>query len=146
MPLWKIFHGPDVFTAEQKEALANEVTRLYVSIGLPAFYVNVLFFAVPEESFYVGGKKVAKSVRISIEQIARKVPLDEDFIRQWLQKIDEALAPHIKERGFDWEYNIQESSRALWKINGIEPPPTGSDEELKWAVGNRPSGYKPSPS
>ena len=144
MPLWKIFHGPGAFDAEQKSALANDITKLYVAIGLPAFYTNVLFFAVPEESFYIGGKRVTKFVQISIEQIARKMPPDEDGRRSWLRSIDEMLAPHLEQRGFDWEYNILEPSKDLWKFHGIYPPPSGSEAEKKWAVENRPSAYEPS--
>jgi phenylpyruvate tautomerase PptA (4-oxalocrotonate tautomerase family) len=143
MPLWTIFHGPGAFDAKQKASLARDITKLYVDIGLPAFYTNVLFFAVPEESFFIGGKGVAKFVRISIEQIARIMPHDEDSRRRWLRKIDETLAPHIEQRGFDWEYNIQESSRDLWKTNGISPPPPDSDAEKKWAAENGPSAYEP---
>lgn len=146
MPLWRIFHGPGAFDAEQKAALARDITKLYVDVGLPAFYVNVLFFAVPEESFYIGGKGAANFVRVSIEQIARKLPPDEARVRNWLRRIDDALAPYIKERGFDWEYNILETSRDLWKVNGIVPPPTGSEEEKKWNAENRPGAYEPSDS
>jgi phenylpyruvate tautomerase PptA (4-oxalocrotonate tautomerase family) len=143
VPLWRIFHAPGAFDAKQKAALANDVTQLYVNVvGLPAFYVNVLFSAVPEESFYIGGKTVTNFVRISIEQIARKIPPDEDSRRSWLRRIDETLARHIEQRGFDWEYNILETSRDLWKVNGISPPPPDSDAEKKWAVENRPSKYE----
>jgi phenylpyruvate tautomerase PptA (4-oxalocrotonate tautomerase family) len=142
MPLWKIFHSPGAFDTEQKAALANDITNLYVEIGLPAFYTNVLFFAVPEESFYVGGKKVAKFVRITVEQIARQMAPDEASRRSWLRRIDEKLAPHIEQRGFAWEYNIVESSRDLWKINGLSAPLPNSDAEKKWAAENRPSAYE----
>ncbi len=141
MPLWTIFHAPGAFDAEQKAALASDITKLYVDIGLPAFYTSVVFCAVPEESFYLGGRRAASFVRISIERIARTLARDEESRQSWLRRIDETLAPHIGQRGFAWEYNIQESSRDLWKTNGIAPPPTDSDAEKKWAAENRPSAY-----
>ena len=42
MPLWRVFSHPTTFNAEQRLALAKSVTELYVSKGLPAFYVNVI--------------------------------------------------------------------------------------------------------
>jgi hypothetical protein len=46
-----------------------------------------------------------------------------DVIRdRFLAKVDNALKPHIAEQGWDWEYSVIETSRDLWKINGLVPP------------------------
>ena len=76
MPLWRIFHHASAFTASQKAALATAITALYTSppVGLPAFYVNVVFIAVDEESLYIGGAARRDFVRIVAEQIARSMP------------------------------------------------------------------------
>ena len=41
MPLWKIYHPQGAYTAEDKKAMSERITRIY-SI-LPAFYVGVIF-------------------------------------------------------------------------------------------------------
>lgn len=51
MPLWRIFSHPDTFTFSQREALAKDVTALYVSMGLPAFYVNVIVSCYAHSAF-----------------------------------------------------------------------------------------------
>ena len=76
MPLWRIFHHPSAFTSAQKAALATAITELYTSapVGLPAFYVNVVFVAVDEDSLFIGGTARRDFVRIAVEQIARSMP------------------------------------------------------------------------
>lgn len=46
-------------------------------IGLPAFYVNVIFIDVDENALYVGGEPKDNFVRIVVEHIARELPSDE---------------------------------------------------------------------
>ena len=41
-------------------------------------------------------------------------------------------------KGMDWEYWVQGASRDLWKIDGIVPPPTGSEMEMQWKELSRP--------
>jgi hypothetical protein len=50
MPLWRIFANPTTFSLSQRESIAKAITALYVGIGLPAFYVNVVFINVNEDS------------------------------------------------------------------------------------------------
>ena len=54
MPLWKIYHPPGVYSAEDKQGLSERITALYSR--LPKFYVGVVFQEVAADSFYVGGK------------------------------------------------------------------------------------------
>jgi phenylpyruvate tautomerase PptA (4-oxalocrotonate tautomerase family) len=141
MPLWRIYHESSVFTDAQKVALAKSITKLYNDIGLPAFYTNVIFVPVPAASIYVGGVPATKFVRFTIEQIARSFKNDE-VKAIWLNKIDAALAPHLKERGdLTWEYHIVETERQLWKVNGIVPPGIGTLAEKRWKRDNRASEY-----
>jgi phenylpyruvate tautomerase PptA (4-oxalocrotonate tautomerase family) len=96
MPLWRIFHHPSAFTAEQKQALAADITKLYTSppVSLPAFYVNVLFVALEEDQLFIGGAARRDFVRIAIEQIARTMP-DADSATgaahraAWMDRINE---------------------------------------------------------
>jgi len=141
MPLWRIYHEESVFTDAQKSSLANAITKLYTDIKMPPFYVNVLFIPLPASSVYVGGRPNKKFVRFTIEQIARSFKNDEVKLI-WMEKIDKALAPHLKERGdLSWEYHIVETERMLWKIDSIIPPGNGTVAEERWARGGRASEW-----
>lgn len=60
-----------------------------------------------------------------------------------MNKIDEALAPHLKDRGdLTWEYHIVETERMLWKVNSIVPPEPGTLAEKRWKRENRASEYR----
>ena len=74
MPLWRVFVHPDTYTPAQRAAFAKDVTELYVSRGLPAFYVNVLFIPLEQDNYYIGGVAKKNFVRIVAEQIARTLP------------------------------------------------------------------------
>lgn len=77
MPLWRIWSHPKTFTPAQRSALAKDLTAYYTRIGLPAFYVNVIFIDVDETGLYIGGQPKDNFVRIAIEHIARELPSDE---------------------------------------------------------------------
>lgn len=90
MPLWRIFHPDNTFTTkEERDALAADITKLYTGVGLPAFYVIVIFNAVPAEKLYVGGvsndKAGAPFIRIVFENIARR--LGDERKSGWLQLV-----------------------------------------------------------
>ena len=141
MPLWRIYHDASVFTADQKSSLAKSITKLYTDIKMPPFYVNVIFVPLPASSVYLGGAPTKKFVRFTIEQIARSFKNDE-VKHIWMDKIDKALAPHLKDRGdLSWEYHIVETERMLWKIDSIVPPGNGTLAEKRWAKEGRASEY-----
>jgi|ERR1700733_11877158 phenylpyruvate tautomerase PptA (4-oxalocrotonate tautomerase family) len=135
MPLWKIYHPTGAFTTEEKHAFSRRITDLYAI--LPKFYVNVIFQEIPKESFYIGGDPVDNFIRLSIEQIARTLPNDRKA--WWLERINETIAPFIKDRGYDWEFHIDETPFDLWSVQGYRPPPADSEDEKRWARENRPS-------
>jgi hypothetical protein len=64
MPLWRIFSNPSTFTLSQRAGLAKAITNLYTGIGLPAFYVNVIFIDVKEDALWIGGEQKPNFVRI----------------------------------------------------------------------------------
>lgn len=74
MPLHRWFVPPTLYSREDKAAIAAAITSIYTGLGLPAFYVLVLFVPVDKDDFYVGGKPDDKFVRIGIEHIARQFP------------------------------------------------------------------------
>lgn len=99
MPLWRIFAHSSTFTPPQRSGLAKAITALYVSPGLPAFYVNVLFIDLPDKDgknlFSVrGGEPRPNFVRIVVEQIARTMTSPESEERRktrkgWMDRINE---------------------------------------------------------
>ncbi|RMZ66103.1 Tautomerase [Pyrenophora seminiperda CCB06] len=160
MPLWLIYHPPTTFTSPiTKQALAASITEIYVASGLPAFYVNVLFIPVAEESYYIGGvsrpstaaaaaagEKAVQGrsegggetknrekpfIRLCIQHLARQLP--NDTIRDmFLAKVDAVLKPYVADMGYDWEYTVEELRRDLWKIAGLVPPMPGTEAEKEW--------------
>ncbi|CAM6083099.1 unnamed protein product [Calypogeia fissa] len=140
MPLHRIFHPPGIFSGEDKKAIAERLTAIYTGFGIPAFYVDVLFIAVDEDSFYIGGKPTSKFVRIVSQHIARHVVTAKDKANR-VQKLEDAFAPYIKDRGFDWELHVELHDRELWRVNGMVPPPTHSDGEKTWAKLNKAVPY-----
>jgi phenylpyruvate tautomerase PptA (4-oxalocrotonate tautomerase family) len=106
MPLHRIYHPVSAFSSEDKAELSERITAIYTASGLPAFYVVVLFTPIEKESFYVGGKSTDKFVRIVAQHLARQIPTAEGK-QKFSEKYENALAPFIKDRGYDWEVDIQ---------------------------------------
>jgi len=140
MPLWKIYHPENAFSADQKQALSQAITGLYRR--LPKFYVGVVFQAVPADSFFVGGEPADNFVRIWVDHIARTLPSAEAKT-WWIDACDKALAPYIRDRGFDWEFHIDETPFDLWSIQGLRPPPANSEAETRWISENKATPYDP---
>lgn len=69
MPLWKIIHAPGCFSNDDKHAIARGITAIYKP--LPKFYVGVVFEAVAQDDFYVGGEPAGDFVRVWVDHIAR---------------------------------------------------------------------------
>ena len=102
MPLHRIYHPPSAFSAADKAGLAEAITNLYTSVGLPAFYVVVLYIPIENDSFYVGGKTTDKFIRVVSQHLARQIP-DGAPKLAFMEKFEAVLAPFIKAKGFDWE-------------------------------------------
>lgn len=141
MPLWTIHHTPGIFTADEKRVLAARITDHYEKVGLPRFYVIVLFNETRPDDFYVGGEATPVGVRVVIEHIARHSSDTESRqnIARWIKRI---LAPSLEGHPeLHWEFHVDETSEELWMINGLVPPPGGSEAEKAWALANSASGY-----
>jgi len=106
MPLWKIYHPVGAYTREDKHRVAKRITDIYSS--LPKFYVDVVFQEVPQDSFYVGGEPASNFVRIHMDHIARQLT-SEAAKTKFLARVEDAIAPFVKDRGFDWEFHIDET-------------------------------------
>jgi phenylpyruvate tautomerase PptA (4-oxalocrotonate tautomerase family) len=141
MPLWTIHHTPGIFSDEEKQLFASRITDHYERIGLPRFYVVVIFDEAQPEDFYVGGERTPVGVRIVIDHIARRGSDKEsrEQITRWLKRI---VRPHMETHpGLHWEFHADETSEDLWMINGLVPPPGGSEVEKAWATANIASPY-----
>jgi phenylpyruvate tautomerase PptA (4-oxalocrotonate tautomerase family) len=142
MPLWTIYHSPDLFADDERRKLANDITDYYADkVGLPRFYVMVVFRSVPAGDFYVGGEPATRAVRVTIDHIARRAP-DSATRRLMAQHISRLLAPAMEQHAdAHWEFHIDETSEELWMINGLVPPPPRSSAEQMWAAANAASPY-----
>jgi len=92
MPLWRIYCNSDAFSPEERTGLAQSITSLYTNMGLPAFYVNVLFIDVPEQNFLIGGQQTKNMIRFSVEHVARAMPSADSEegrlrISKWMDRI-----------------------------------------------------------
>jgi 4-oxalocrotonate tautomerase family enzyme len=134
MPMWKIYVPEGAYSKEQKKAFTDAITDTYVDFaGLPRFYVVVVFHDQPADSIWIGGEPANDFVRITIDHIARRMPESDDFRDMTMAAFEDAIAPHVKDRGFRWEIHIDETPIQLWRTNGIKPPPGDSDAEREWA-------------
>jgi phenylpyruvate tautomerase PptA (4-oxalocrotonate tautomerase family) len=140
MPFWQIFHPTDAYTAEDKKVLAKRITALYENSNLPKFYVVTVFHPVPTDSFHVGGEPRSNFVRFKIDQMART--MSSQVLRDWwMRRVEDVIAPFVKERGLESEVQIDELPADLWTMNGLVPPPFESHAEKRWAKENKPSAY-----
>ncbi|KAJ5156940.1 uncharacterized protein N7482_008040 [Penicillium canariense] len=123
-----INHSPDILSGAEKEHLARTITNFYVSKGLPAFYVRVHFTEDAPGTAFIGGENHTNYAGITIYHLARTFQSDEARQR-FLSGVDKIPNPVFAPKGMDWEYFITESSRDLWRMNGLVPPEAGSDSE-----------------
>ncbi|EXJ67680.1 uncharacterized protein A1O5_09026 [Cladophialophora psammophila CBS 110553] len=148
MPLWRIFSHPSTFSSSQREGISKAITDLFVSYGLPPFYVVVLFIDVDEKGCFVGGESKKNFVRIAVEQIARVMMGPETEWgkarrKAWMDRINGVLKPYIIDRTeLEWELHIYETPRDLWRTQGLDPPPPFSEEEKMWAEKNKAIAYE----
>lgn len=140
MPLWRIYHPTNVYSDTDKQRFAADITEFYTGVGLPEFYVVVLFTGVEESSFYIGRRPVTDAVRIVVDHLARHLD-DPARRRRTAERLNEIIAPYTRVRGLHYEFNVTESPRDQWMIGGLFPPDTGSEAERTWARENTPLPY-----
>lgn len=151
MPLWNIYHTPDVFDSDTIRAdLARDITHLYTSSGLPEFYVVVQFIPLQPGNVFVAAKpgnaRDRPFVRLCVEHMAvHKHEAPEGMSMRFSKRIDQALRPYIGDKGYDWEITVTDTSRDFWRINGISPPPFQSEAEKVWFDNGRPSEWEDKP-
>jgi 4-oxalocrotonate tautomerase family enzyme len=141
MPYWEIYTPENAYTDEDKEQFATAITQACVDfVNIPPFYVVIRFHEMSANTMYVGGKPQTSFVRVVVDTIARQMETPE--IRFLVMAaMEAALAPFVKDRGFDWEIHVDETPMDLWRVHGLVPPPAESDVEKLWAKENRPVPY-----
>jgi phenylpyruvate tautomerase PptA (4-oxalocrotonate tautomerase family) len=102
MSLHRIYHPAGAYSDSDKQGLAGRITALYTAAGLPAFYVNVIFVSIEENSFFVGGQVKDKYIRIVIQHLAKHLQNDE-IKKTFMEKYKKAVSPYTKEKNYDWE-------------------------------------------
>ncbi|KAF5866486.1 hypothetical protein ETB97_012040 [Aspergillus alliaceus] len=112
------------------------MTKVYTGVGLPAFYRHAHFIKLHPDSIYAGGVTPPALTTLSIFHIARS--FDNQEIQDMFYKgSDDILRPILKPKGVEREIGVYEARRDLWRVNGLIPPPTGSEMEKKWFAENR---------
>ncbi|GJJ16040.1 hypothetical protein Clacol_010319 [Clathrus columnatus] len=139
MPLHRIYSPVGTLSSEEKALIAKNLTAVYVERGLPPFYVDVVFLDIPKDSFYVGGEQ-RTIVRVVSQHLARTTP--KELYQAILDRVEGAFAPLFRERGLEWEFHIEQHERELWRIQGFNPPPSGSEGEKLWREKNRAVPYE----
>ena len=140
MPLWRVYHPDNYFTAAEKTTLARSITSVYTHL-LPAFYVEVFFVPMSSSSMYQGGEVRNNLVRLVGEHIARNFGGDKDRMQGMMKRINGAVQELLESKGAEWEAHIAETPYDLWTIQGMQPPQPGSEAETLWKKENRPIPY-----
>lgn len=124
MPPWLIYHTDDTFVDnESKTALSQNITKLYINLSLPTFYVVVNFIKLNSSDMWVGGHpRTGKPlVRVIVDHIAIHVPDDDAIYHRTTAAFVQILKPHVADKGYNWEFHVDETERRLWKVNGFIP-------------------------
>jgi hypothetical protein len=61
---------------------------------------------------------------------------------QTTSHLDDVMKPHLLDKGYDFEYHVDETERRLWKVNSLIPPPFKSAEEQLWVKENKAVAYE----
>jgi hypothetical protein len=145
MPLWLIYHPTGTFEDDAtKQALSRDITAMYTDRGLPEFYVVVNFIKLDGNEVYVGDRPNTETpfIRIVINHIAITQPNTDEAYHRVITRISQILRPYIADKGYDEEYHVDETERRLWRIQGMDPPPFGSEQERLWATANKAVALK----
>jgi phenylpyruvate tautomerase PptA (4-oxalocrotonate tautomerase family) len=116
------------------------VNVLFQPIEASSYYIGGVARPSPHSEANKPGPDSSKPfIRVTIQNIARTLYVSflrydndvdlmsalspNDEIRdRFLGRVDDALKPHVADKGYDWEYSVEETRRDLWKIQGFVPP------------------------
>ncbi|KAJ4472944.1 putative oxalocrotonate tautomerase, partial [Lentinula aciculospora] len=101
MPFHCFYCSPNLYTKEEKQAIAQTITKFYAK--LPPFLVLVNFIDVDKDNFYVGGVPNDKYLRINVQHSADPV---QGCRRAWVKAYEKAIEPWTKGKGIGWELQM----------------------------------------
>ncbi|GAW06802.1 4-oxalocrotonate tautomerase [Lentinula edodes] len=137
MPFHRLYCSVNLYSKEEKQAIARSITELYARVPIPRFYVVVNFIEVGQDDCYVGGEPNTRFLRISVQHLARNLQTVEEK-RNFMERYEKTLEPYTKDKGIDWEVQISNEDPLYWNLNGICPPPFGSESYQMWVKINKP--------
>ncbi|KAJ3872219.1 putative oxalocrotonate tautomerase [Lentinula edodes] len=137
MPFHRFYCSANLYSKEEKQAIARSITELYARVPIPRFYVVVNFIEVGQDDCYVGGEPNTKFLRICVQHLARNLQTVEEK-RNFMERYEKTLEPYTKDKGIDWEVQISNEDPLFWNLNGICPPPFGSESYQMWVKVNKP--------
>lgn len=140
MPRWTLYSLEGTLSFDDKAKLAEKITALYYSRGIPNFLVNVFFNEYKEGGFFSGGKAKHSVVFFHMDHAAWSFP-DEDYRLKFMAEVDEIVKPILKDKCTKWEYNVYEHPNLNWRVNGMVPPVTKPDVWKQWIEKNEPVAY-----
>ncbi|KAF5353675.1 hypothetical protein D9758_008640 [Tetrapyrgos nigripes] len=143
MPLHRLYVPPNLYTPEEKSAIAEAITEVYTGMPnpLPPFYVVVIFEDIPKQNYFVGGKPTDRFLRIVVHHLARQFA-DDAKKREFLGRYEAAIEPWTKGKGIDWEVQVSDQDPAGWNENGLAPPLPGTEGEKMWLKLNKAVPYE----
>ena len=102
----RIYTAQGLYTPAEKHALAKGITGIYgrPAVGLPAFYVVVLFIDLPKDSYFIGGEPNDAFVRFNVQHIARHFNRDQKL--EFMRAYEEIIKPFTANKGLDWEVRL----------------------------------------
>ena len=59
-------------------------------------------------------------------------------LQQIVDAIQAAFHPFVRDRGLDWEFNVEWHDRETWRENGLKPPMADTDAEKLWIKLDKP--------
>ncbi|KAJ3841256.1 putative oxalocrotonate tautomerase [Lentinula raphanica] len=142
MPFHRFYCSPNLYTKEEKQAIAQAITKFYSK--LPPFLVLVNFIDVDKDSFYVGGEPNDHYLRINVQHSANPVQGYVDILycatisRPWVEAYEKVIEPFTKGKGIGWELQMTNDDPTFWNANGMHVPPFLSEDFMKWKELNRP--------
>ncbi|EPE35488.1 hypothetical protein GLAREA_11187 [Glarea lozoyensis ATCC 20868] len=141
MPLLKFYTVTNQLTPEEKADLAQVLTARYAQI-MPDFFVNIMFHELPAHDFYISERpNPGNFIRLTLEHIAvnwdEKNTQELERANKFLDFVGEVLGDRFEGRGWMYEYSILQTSRELWRVQGLTPPAIGSEDMKVWEKAGR---------
>jgi hypothetical protein len=63
----------------------------------------------------------------------------EELFERYFSLVLPALKPYIEDRGYEWEFSIQNDPAVSWRIDGMIPPAPGTEDMQRWDKDNKAS-------